>query len=211
MERSNQELGEAERGLTPHFMFAFFPALLAVLGAFSFFAPLHQLVGAYNYLRGTPSPLDQAVLALLGSDLSRLVILVLSIVGLLVGLYLSRFATEKLTALKRDGAAGLSKKMYLFLSSLWWGVPWSFFIITQLYERYVYGITSHFTSTLGISMLGGYLIAFSIPILVRYLSTVLHSRSFDSQIVLEGRRTGSGSIRPLNDITLRIVPQNSSP
>jgi hypothetical protein len=211
METSNEELGELERQLAPHFMLAIFPGLLTILGAFAFFAPLHQLVGAYNYLRGMPSPLDQAVLTLLGSDLSRLVIVILSIVGLLMGVFLSRFTTEKLAALKRDGAVELSIKMYLILSSLWWTVPWCFFIITQFYERFAYGMTSHFTSALGFSILGGYLIGFSVPILVRFIQVVLYSRSIDSQVVLEGRRTGSGIIRPLKNLTIRITPQDSSP
>ncbi|TFG03668.1 hypothetical protein EU538_13100 [Candidatus Thorarchaeota archaeon] len=211
METSKEEPGELERQITPHLMFAFTPALFAITGLFMFLATLFPLVGAYNYLRGVPSPLDQAILALLGSDLSRLALLVLSIVGLLVGLYLSGFATEKLTLLKRDGVIGLSRPMYLFLFSLWWTVPVCFFSITSLYESHVYGMTSHFTSALGFSMLGGYQIGFSMPVLARYIRLVLYSRSVHSQVLLECHRSGTGIIRPVKDLTLRITPQNSNP
>jgi len=111
---SDQELDEMERFLPPGFVFVFLPAFLSLFGIL-ILTQLPWLIGQYNYLRGASSPIDQSTLALLGSDLARLVVLTSSIIGMMIGLFLVRFVTRKLDVVRKEGKAELSARMYVAL------------------------------------------------------------------------------------------------
>jgi len=114
---------------------------------------------SYNYLRGSRSPIDQVVLALLGSDLSRLVILASSIIGMIIGLFLSRFVTTKLDVVRKEGEVMLSARMYVVLFGWWWFLILPFSMICIL-EVIAYGLpTNHFLKDLGFILTAGYSLA----------------------------------------------------
>ncbi len=169
------------------------------------------LIGAYNYLRGASSPIDQNILALLGSDLSRLVVLTSSIIGMMIGLYLSRFVTTKIDVVKTEGEAELSTRMYTALL-LWWAFPlWSLSTISLLDMSFNGFYTSRFLSDFGFFMMAGYFLAYSIPVLSKYVLLVLHTRSIDSQIILVGLPSGSGFKKRFQNLTLRVIHKGPDP
>jgi hypothetical protein len=92
---------------------------------------------SYNYLRGSRSPIDQVLLALLGSDLSGLVILASSIIGMMIGLFLSRFVTTKLDVVRKEGEVMLSARMYVVLFGYWWFLILPFSMIHILDLRFL--------------------------------------------------------------------------
>ena len=210
MDGSEQKVDELERFLPPGLFFLFFPALLSFLGVL-ILTQLPWLIGAYNYLRGAPSPFDQTILALLGSDLSRLVVLTSSIIGMMIGLFLVRFVTRKIDVVRKEGETELSTRMY-FALLVWFVFPLWLFSSISLLEMIVYGSpTSHFLSNLGFFMMAGYFLAYSIPVLSKYVILVLHARSIDSQVVLIGLRSGSGFKRRFQNLTLSVIPEGPDP
>ncbi len=161
---------------------------------------------SYNYLRGSCSPIDQVILALLGSDLSRLAILASSIIGMMIGLFLSRFVTTKLDVVRKEGEVILSVRMYVVLFGWWWFLILPFLMIDIL-EVIVYGLpTSHFLMNLGFILTAGYSLAFAIPVLLKYLLLVLHAKSNDSRVKWVEFRRGSGFIKRLQYMVLKVVP-----
>ncbi len=161
---------------------------------------------SYNYLRGSCSPIDQVILALLGSDLSRLAILASSIIGMMIGLFLSRFVTTKLDVVRKEGEVILSVRMYVVLFGWWWFLILPFLMIDIL-EVIVYGLpTSHFLMNLGFILTAGYSLAFAIPVLLKYCLLVLHAKSIDSRVKLIVLQRGSGFIKRLQYMVLKVVP-----
>jgi len=184
-----------------------FPSLLSVGGILVLAGYLPTLM-SYNYLRGSRSPIDQVVLALLGSDLSRLVILASSIIGMMIGLFLSRFVTTKLDVVRKEGEVILSARMYVVLVGWWWFLILPFLMINIL-EVIVYGIpTSQFLMNLDFILTAGYSLAFAIPVLLKYRLLVLHAKSIDSRVKLIALQRGSGFIKRLQYMTLKVAPDD---
>ncbi len=184
-----------------------FPSLFSVGGVLILAGYLPTLM-SYNYLRGSPSPIDQVVLALLGSDLLRLVILASSIIGMMIGLFLSRFVTTKLDIVRKEGEVIFSVRMCVVLFSWWWFLLLPFSMI-HILEMIVYGIpTSHFLMNLDFILAAGYSLAFAIHVLLKYLLLVLHAKSIDSRVKLVEFRRGSGFIKRLQYMTLKVVPDD---
>jgi len=207
---SEQRAVEMEKVFHPGIIIVLFPVICSFMGVL-FLTTLPWLIGAYNYLRGMSSPIDQVILALLGSDLSRLVVLASCIIGAMIGLYLSRFVTTKLDVLKKEGEAELSVRMYFFLF-LWWVFPQYPISTISLLEMIIYGSpTSHFLSDLGFFMMAGYFLAYSIPVLSKYFRLVLYTSSIDSQIILVGLPSGSGFKRLSQNWTLKVVHEGPDP
>ncbi|NHI84339.1 MAG: hypothetical protein EAX81_08575, partial [Candidatus Thorarchaeota archaeon] len=198
---SEQRAVEMEKVLHPSIIIVLFPVICIFMAAL-FLTTLPWLIGAYNYLRGMSSPIDQAVLALLGSDSSRLVVLASCIIGVIIGLYLSHFVTTKLDVLKREGKAELGMGMYIALFS-WWMFPLFPVSTISSLEMIIYGSPmSHFLSDLGYFMMAGYFLGYSIPVLWKYAFLALYTSSIDSQIILVGLPKGSGSKRRFQSLTL---------
>ena len=205
-----QEDDEMKKILPPSILFVFFPALLSLLGVF-ILAQLPWLIGAYNYLQGRPSPIDQSALALLGSDLTRIAVLISGIVGIVIGLYLSRFVTTKLDVARKEGETGISGRMYFALIS-WWSFLTSPILLIGLLDSVVNGTpTSRFLRDLGWYLAAGAFLAFSIPVMVKYVQLMLSASSTSSQVILVGRQTGSGFKKRLQDITLRVIYDGPDP
>ncbi|TFG99314.1 hypothetical protein E4H12_03215 [Candidatus Thorarchaeota archaeon] len=207
---SEQKVGEMKRYLPPGLLFVIFPALLSLLGVF-ILSQLPWLIGAYNYLRGASSPIDQSALALLGSDLARIAVLISGIVGMVIGLYLSRFPTAKIDVARREGEARISVRMFLALLLLW-----EIFVIPNiaigLLDSFFNGfLTSHFLSDLCWFMAAGYFLAYSIPVLIKYGFLVMHARSIDSKIELIELRSGNGFIKRFQCLILRVIYDGPDP
>ncbi len=208
---SEQQVDEMKSVHTPGLLFVFFPAILSLLGALILTGYLPSLIISYNYLRGASSPIDQSVLALLGSDLTRIAILVSGIIGMAIGLYLARFVTKKLDIVRREGETGITVRMYIALLCGWTLFPFPIQTIWLL-DRYYNGFaTSRFVTDLGVFLMAGYFVAFAIPVLLKYVILVLHARSVDSQVELVGLQSGSGFKRRFQYLTLRIIPEGPDP
>ncbi len=207
---SEQKNEEMKKFLPPSLLFLVIPALLSLLGIFVL-SQLPWLIGAYNYLQGAASPIDQSSLALLGSDLTRIAILISGITGMVIGLYLSRFVTTKLDVVRKEGETGISRKMYIALV-----VGLSFFAssvqMIGMLDLIVNGYpTSRFLSDIGWFLVAGICLAFSIPVIIKYTQLMLSASSTSSQVILVGRQSGSGFKKQIQDITLRIVYDGPDP
>jgi len=207
---SEQKVDEMERYLPPGIVFVVFPVLLSLLGVFVL-TQLPWLLGQYYYLIGASSPIDQFALALLGSDLTRIMVLISCIIGMAIGLYLSRFVTAKLDVVRREGETKLSQRMYFALFSWWIFLTWPFQTIWLLDSYYNGFATSRFLSDLGWFMAAGSFLAYSIPVLLKYVRLVLHSSSIDSQVVLVGLQSGSGFKKRFQCLTLRVIHDGPDP
>jgi len=205
---SEQKEDATERNAHHYILFVLFPSLFSVGGVLILAGYLPTLM-SYNYLRGSRSPIDQVVLALLGSDLLRLVLLASSIIGMMIGLFLSRFVTTKLDVVRKEGEVILSVRMCVVLFSWWWFLILPFSMI-HILDSIVYGIfsTSHFLIHLGFILTAGYSLAFAIHVLLKYLLLVLHAKSIDSRVKLVEFRRGSGFIKRLQYMTLKVVPDD---
>jgi len=205
---SEQKEDATERNAHHYILFVLFPSLFSVGGVLILAGYLPTLM-SYNYLRGSRSPIDQVVLALLGSDLLRLVLLASSIIGMMIGLFLSRFVTTKLDVVRKEGEVMLSARMYVVLFGYWWFLILPFSMI-HILEVIVYGIfsNSHFLMHLGFILNAGYYLAFAIPVLLKYLLLLLHAKSNDSRVKLIALHRGSGLIKRLQYMTLKVVPDD---
>jgi len=206
---SSEQKEDATESDVPHgILFVLFPLLFSVAGVFFLTSNLRTVM-SYNYLRGSRSPIDQVLLALLGSDLSGLVILASSIIGMMIGLFLSRFVTTKLDVVRREGEVMLSARMYVVLFGYWWFLILPFSMI-HILEVIVHGIfsNSHFLIHLGFILNAGYYLAFAIPVLLKYLLLLLHAKSNDSRVKLIALHRGSGLIKRLQYMTLKVVPDD---
>lgn len=207
---SEQKDDEMKKILPPSLLFLIIPALLSLLGAFVL-SQLPWLIGAYNYLQGAPSPIDQSSLALLGSDLTRIAVLISGVIGMVIGLYLSRFATTKLDVARKEGETGISRRMYLALL-LWWNFLVVSIQLIWLLDMVVNGyFTSRFLSDLGWFLVAGTFLAYSIPVMVKYAQLLLSASSTNSQVILVGRQSGSGIRKQFQDITLRVIYDGPDP
>ncbi len=197
-----------ERFLSPGIFFVLFPLLFSVAGVFFLTSNLRTVM-SYNYLRGSRSPIDQVLLALLGSDLSGLVILASSIIGMMIGLFLSRFVTTKLDVVRKEGEVMLSARMYVVLFGYWWFLILPFSMI-HILDSIIHGIfsTSHFLKDLNFILNAGYYLAFAIPVLLKYVLLVLHAKSNDSRVKWVEFRRGSGFIKRLQYVVLKVVPDD---
>jgi len=209
-DRLEQKDDEMKKFLPPSFLFLVIPALLSLLGVF-ILGQLPWLIGAYNYLRGAPSPIDQSALALLGSDLTRIAVLISGAVGMVIGLYLSRFVTTKLDVARKEGETGISRRMYLALL-LWWNFLAVSIQMIWVLDLAVNGYaTSRFLSDLGWFLAAGTFLAFSIPVMVKYTQLMLSASSTSSQVILIGRQSGRGFKKQIQDITLRVIYDGPDP
>ncbi len=209
-EGPEQKVDEMKRVHTPGLIFVFFPTFLSIVGVL-ILTQLLRLFEQYNYLRGTSSPIDQSVLALLGSDLTRIAVFSSGIIGMVLGLYLSRFVTTKLDVVRKEGETGITQRMYIAL--LFWA-PLLLLPIQAIWtlDMLIYGPpTSKFLSDLGIFLMAGGFAAFAIPILSKYLILVMHARSIDSQVELVGYQIGSGFKRRFQNLTLRVIYDGPDP
>jgi hypothetical protein len=209
-DNSEQKVDEMKNFLPPSFLFLVIPALLSLLGVF-ILGQLPWLIGAYNYLQGAQSPIDQFVLSLLGSDMTRIVVLISGITGMVIGLYLSRFVTTKLDVVRKEGETGISRRMYIALV-----VGWSFFAssvqMIGMLDLIVNGYpTSRFLSDIGWFLVAGTCLAYSIPVIVKYTQLMLTASSTSSQVALVGRQSGSGFKKQIQDITLRVIYEGPDP
>jgi len=205
---SEQKEDTTERNVHHGALFVLFPSLFSVGGVLILSGYLPTLM-SYNYLRGSRSPIDQVVLALLSSDLARLVILASSIIGMMIGLFLSRSATTKLDVVRKEGEVMLSARMYVVLFGWWW-FPTLPFSMIYILDSIVYGIfsTSHFLTNLGVILTAGYYLAFAIPVLLKYGLLLLQAKSNDSRVKLIALHHGSGFIKRFQYMTLKVVPDD---
>ncbi|MCK5151750.1 MAG: hypothetical protein KAQ65_07915 [Candidatus Thorarchaeota archaeon] len=210
-DREEQIGDETVREFFPSFFFIIVPLLFAFLGGLILFWSLVRLPIYYNYLRGMPSPIDQSALALLGSDLSRLVLLVSAIIGIIVGSFLSRLVTKKLDTVRREGEALLSVRMYIGLI-VWWQCAWIPYSTISLLEMALFGYpTSHFLSDISWYLMAGYFIAAGIPVMLKYFQLRWHADSIGSQVKLVESRVGKGFIKPIQKITMKLIPSGPDP
>lgn len=207
---SEQKGDEMKGFLPPGIVFVLVPALSSLFGVL-ILSRLPWLISAYNYLRGAPSPIDQSALALLGSDLSRIAVLSSCIIGMVIGLYLFRFVTTKLDAVRKEGETEISVRMYLALL-----LSWELFILPiqaiWFLDLVVYGYpTSSFLRDLGYFTMAGFFVVFAIPVLLKYLLLVLHTRSIDSRVTLIQHISGKGFKRRTQYLTLRVIYDGPDP
>ncbi|MHA1862615.1 MAG: hypothetical protein ACTSWA_02515 [Candidatus Thorarchaeota archaeon] len=209
-DRLEQETDDKESFLFPDFNFAVFPAILSLVGAL-ILTQLLRLIGAYNYLRGSSSPIDQSALALLGSDLTRIAVMISCILGIGIGLYLFRFVTTKLDVVRKEGETVIGVRMYIALNFLWILLILPIQLIWFL-EVIIYGPynTSHFLFDISSFTMAGFYVAFAIPVLMQYVRLVLHARSIDSRVKLIEHRSGNGLIK-LKYLTLKVIRDGPDP
>ena len=126
----------------------------------------------------------------------------------MIGLFLSRFVTTKLDVVRKEGEVILSARLYVVLVGWWWFLILPFSIISIL-EVLVYGIpTSQFLMNLGSILTAGYWLAFAIPVLLKNRLLVLHAKSIDSRVKLIALQRGSGFIKRIQYMTLKVVPDD---
>jgi len=80
---SKREVKDTVRDYPAGIYIVLLPLLFSLMGCLIILGQIPWLLGAYNYLRGAPSPIDQTALALLGSDLTRLAVLISAITGMI--------------------------------------------------------------------------------------------------------------------------------
>lgn len=208
---SEQKLEETNPSYLRAFFFVIFPAVFSFVGALILLFYIPRLVIYYNYLSGAHSPIDQVVLLLLGHDLSRIVVFISSIFGMIIGLFLSNFITTKLDVVRKEGEAELSTRMYMILFG-WWLIQFLPLQMISLLEGTVYGIpTSHFLNDISFSLTSGFSLAFAIPIMLKYAILVRHAKSIESRVELIELRRGSGFIKRLQYSVLRVIPDYPDP
>ncbi|MGY5853983.1 MAG: hypothetical protein RTU92_10485 [Candidatus Thorarchaeota archaeon] len=208
---SEQKAEVMERNLPPSIIIVLFPSIFCFVSILILTGYLPRLVLQYNYLRGLPSPIDQTILALLGSDLSRLVVFTSISIGIIIGLFLSHFLTTKLDVVRKEGEVVLSSRIYAVLFA-WWMFSILPFSVISFLEMIIYGSpTSHFLSDVSFSVLVGYSLAFAIPVLLKYVHLVLHTKSTDSRVTLIEHRSGTGFIKRVNYLTLRVIHDGPDP
>lgn len=154
------------------------------------------LVGAYNYLAGARSSIDQAAIAFLGPDNARLAIMMSCIIWTMCGFALSRVVTTKLDMARTEREAGLGNSYVILL------LGWMFLIELMPLS------SSRFLADMGLYMTVGWFFGYIIPVLLKYLHLLLHARSINSHIELVGPSRRSGIWRRLGLMRLRVVPND---
>jgi len=150
-------------------------------------------------------------LALLGSDLTRIAVMISCILGIGIGLYLFRFVTTKLDVVRKEGETVIGVRMYIALNFLWILLILPIQLIWFL-EVIIYGPynTSHFLFDISSFTVAGFYVAFAIPVLMQYVRLVLHARSIDSRVKLIEHRSGNGFIK-LKYLTLKVIRDGPDP
>jgi hypothetical protein len=203
---------EIVKEISPDLLFVLFPVLFGILGGLILFWSLIRLPIYYNYLRGAPSPIDQYVLILLGSDLSRLVILIFAIIGIVIGSLFSRFVIKKLDSAKREQEVVLSLTTYIVVFLLWWQCVLIPSTIIDLIEMAFFGYpTSHFLRDLSWAFMSGYFISAGIPIVLKYYLLRNYAYTINSQIILLQSQVGGGLIKRVQHVTLMLVQTGPDP
>jgi len=206
---SKHEMNETIQDYPAGIFVALTPLLFSLMSCVLIYL-IPWLLGAYNYLRGAPSPIDQAALALLGSDLTRLVVLLSAITGLMIGLFLSRFVTKKLDIVRREGEVEFGRGLYLVLCTWWTWVTTPFFSINLL-DMSLHVVSSSFITNIGIFLMTGYFLGYAIPVIMKYTRLVLHAGSIGSRVIMTELRRGSGRVKLLQKMTIRIVHDGPDP
>ena len=202
---------EVISGFLLNYLFVLHPLLWGFFGALILLWTLMPSLIAYNYLRGMQSPIDQYVLALLGSDISRLAVLFSAVIGIFIGLFLSHRVTKKIDTVKREGEVYLSFMMYVGLF-FWYLCTLVLHFTISLTEMGLLGFpTSRFLSNISWIAMSGYFVAFGIPVLLKYILLHQYAKSIDSQVKLVVLRSGRGRRKRFHRITLKLVPSGPDP
>jgi hypothetical protein len=208
---ANENENGTEFPLPPSFLFVLFPLPLGIAGGLILFWILTSLPITYNYLRGAPSPIDEYVLALLGSDLSRIVVVFFAVIGVVVGSLLSYFVIKKLNFVKREGEVTLSVRMYMIIF-FWWQFAWIPNLTISLVQIILLGIpNSSFLRDIGYAAVSGYSAAAGIPILLKYFFLNQYSSSTNSKLKLVAFRERRGHLKPVHHLVLKLVPSGPDP
>ena len=195
----------------PSFLFILSPLPLGIFGGVILFWILAPLPIRYNYLRGSRSPVDEYVLALLGSDLSRIVVVFFAVIGIVFGSLLSHFVIKKLNFVKREGAVTLSVRTYLFIY-FWWQFAWIPQLTISLAQTTLFGYpNSSFLADIGYAAVSGYSAAAGIPILLKYLFLNHYASSINTQVKVIQFREKRGLIKPVHHIVLKLAPSGPNP
>ncbi len=206
---SKREVNETMRDYHAGIFVVFTPLLCFLFGSLVL-SQIPWLLGAYNYLRGAPSPIDQVALALLGSDLARISVLVSATIGIMIGSFLSRFATKKLDIVRREGEVELGRGFYFFSFAWFTVVALPFFSLTLL-DMSLHLVSSRFMTDIGLFLMAGYFLGYAIPVMLKYASLVRHAGSIDSRIMMTELRRGRGLVMLLQKLTMRIVHDGPDP
>lgn len=206
---SKREVNETMRDYPTGIFFVLFPMLCFLIGCLVL-GRLPWLLGAYNYLRGAPSPIDLAALAILGSDLIRLVVLISTIIGIMTGSFLSTIITNKFDIVRKGGVAEFDRGLYL-VSFTWWTLVVIPVFSVNLLDMLLHGITSQFVTDLGSFLMAGYFIGYAIPVMIKYARLVLQTDSIDSRVKMTILRQGSGRVMLVQGMTLRVVHDGPDP
>ena len=213
MQGENREItneNKIVKGIPPGFLFVLFPLILSLLGGIILSWSLVTLPIYYNYLRGSQSLIDQYILALLGSDLSRVVVLLFAVTGIIIGLILVRLVTKKIDIVKREGVVILSAKFYIFCF-FWWTCATIPDATISLIERSLVGFhTSWFLRDIRFAIMSGYFVAFGVPILLNYFLLLRYANSIDSQVTVVTVQEGNGLIKPVRQTILKLVRSGPS-
>ena len=207
---SEPEVNEKLYDIPAGILFLLFPILLSLLWGILFISQLPLLLGANNYLMGAPSPIDLAALAVLGSDLTRLVILISAIIGLLFGIFLSTIVTKKFDIVRRDGSVEFGRGLYFFS---FFGC---FFFVTAVHiinilDRILQEFTSQFVSSLGDFLMAGYFLGYTILVMIKYVRLVLYADSSDGRVKTTVIHRGSGRVKLIHKMTLEVVHDGPDP
>jgi hypothetical protein len=202
---------EKGKEFPPSYLFVLFPLLLGILCTLILSYLLTSLPIRYNYLRSAPSPIDECVLALLGSDLSRLVVVFSAVTGVVVGSLLSHFVIKKLSSAKSEGEVVLSVRTYMILF-FWWLFAWIPYLTISLVETALFGIpNSSFIEDIGLAAVSGYSVAAGIPIFLKYSFFQWYANSISSKITLVVFQDRRGLIRPVRQAVLKLIPSGPDP
>ena len=198
------------KDIPPGWLFVLFPLIFSLLGGLILSWSLVTLPIYYNYLRGSQSPFDQYVLEIFGSDLSRVVVLLFAVTGIIIGLILARLVTKKFAIVKREGVVILSTKFYIF-SFFWWTCATIPDATITLVEMSLVGFyTSWFLRDIRFAIMSGYFVAFGVPILLNYFLLYRYANSIDSQVTVMTVQEGSGIIKPVRQTILKLVQSGPS-
>ncbi len=207
---SKREVNDTMRDFPAGIFIVFVPLVFSLMGGLIILGQIPWFLGAYNYLRGTPSPIDQTALALLGSDLTRLAVLISAITGMMIGSFLFRFITKKLDIVRREGEVELGRASYFVLFAWWTVGMWPFFSVNLLVQS-LHGFTSRFVTDIGIFLMAGYFLGYAIPVMMKYARLVWHAESIDSRVIMTELRRGSGLVKSVQKLTMRVVHDGPDP
>jgi len=203
MYQAEEELKKRAKRISSAAIILVFPLLWALIGTPILLWYPADLLIFYNYLRGSPSPIDQSALALLGSDGARMVVWCSCIVGVVIGLLACRPVISILNALRRDGEVLLTRKRYAAIFVLPNMGPQAIFLIGLSYNP-VYGIQSKFLSDIALMLMAGYSVAFSFPMLFKYALLAWFAKNTGSRLCLIYLRE-DGAPRKEAKLFLRIL------